>query len=79
MLPNQAQLLAANRLLQQPVLMAAQAQLAQPATPQQLQLLGTTLQAAAASPEFQDLSPAQRQQVLRQMLQGPVPGNGAAK
>ena len=77
MLPNQAQLLA-NRLLRQPVLM--QPQPAQPAaaTPQQLHLLGV-LQAAAASPGFWALSPAQRQQVLRQMLQGPAPGNGAAK
>jgi len=70
-LPNQAQLLAANRLLRQPAQPAA-------ATPQQLHLLGV-LQAAAASPGFWALSPAQRQQVLRQMLQGPAPGNGAAK
>ena len=72
--PNQ--LLAANQLLRrqqvlQQELMAAPQQL-------QLRLLGV-LQAAAASPGFQALSPAQREQVLRQMLQGPPPGNSAAK
>ena len=66
--------------LQQHLLLAA-GQTAHVLQPNQLlanHLLGV-LQASAASPGFQAPSPAQREQVLRQMLQGPPPGNSAAK